>query len=558
MKRLFAMILVLVLTLSACSGDSAQETTAPQGPAAVKTVDEFLAAIAPGAKIVLEPGEYRLDKAQDYGKSTNPYYTWYDLGMGNYELQLKGVDGLTIQGAGQELTQMTMEPRWANVISVLDSSDVTIQDMTLGHTQRAEVCEGGVIRIGSSQRTTLSNLGLYGCGSLGVHGFQSQGIYVLNCDIYDCSVGGTQLSECQDVQFRGTTFRSLGDETPVMQVMAMWGCDGVTVSGCSITDNYAECLVYAENTLGLELRDNAILSNRVSGAAFHFPVEGVIMDGNSFGENELRNWYTPNSFPGVDDQGNKLLVEEPDAEPAQVTPGVAAPVSTGEQKQVTVTTVDQFLAAIASDTCIVLKGSMFDLAQSKSYKQAQAAEIEQTEIYEVKDNPNYYWTNNFDGPCLVISGVENMTILAQGKDRTAATISADPRYADVLAFENCSAITLQGFTAGHSKEKGSCTGGVFLLRNCADFLVDNCGMYGCGTEGVSAESSRNIQIVNSEIYECSYTGIELSNCENVFISGTIIRDITNEWMDEAPFFTFRSSKNITLDGVALDGNYVGR
>ena len=40
--------------------------------------------------------------------------------------------------------------------------------------------------------------------------------------------------------------------------------------------------------------------------------------------------------------------------------------------------------------------------------------------------------------------------------------------------------------------------------------------------------------------------------------GTLIRDISNDWMDECPYFELRGSKNVTVDGQPLDSNYVGR
>ena len=64
-------------------------------------------------------------------------------------------------------------------------------------------------------------------------------------------------------------------------------------------------------------------------------------------------------------------------------------------------------------------------------------------------------------------------------------------------------------------------------------------------------------ITGVESYTTSYNGITLWDSENVAISGTIIRDIRNEWEGEAPYFSFAASRNVTLDGVPLDGNYIG-
>ena len=58
-----------------------------------------------------------------------------------------------------------------------------------------------------------------------------------------------------------------------------------------------------------------------------------------------------------------------------------------------------------------------------------------------------------------------------------------------------------------------------------DILVEDCGLYGCGTVGVMGESSKNMQIVNNDIYECSVAGVEFSNCDDVNVDGCTIRDI---------------------------------
>lgn len=263
----------------------------------------------------------------------------------------------------------------------------------------------------------------------------------------------------------------------------------------------------------------------------------------------------------MDLEGNELTFEEESA-PADESgaPGTAAPVSTGEQKQVHVSTADEFLAALDNDTCIILDTELLDLSTATEYAYAEKESNDGRNYYSNAEGytDHYYWENNHDGPSLVISDLHNLTIMAEGTDRKAHTISATPRYAYVLTFENCSAITISGFTAGHTKEPGLCMGGVVAFRNCEDTLVDNCGLFGCGTVGVFGQSSRNMQVVNSEIYECSIYGIQLWDCDTVAISGTLIRDIGSEYFPDGPFFSFSESSNVTLDGESLDGNYEGR
>lgn len=220
----------------------------------------------------------------------------------------------------------------------------------------------------------------------------------------------------------------------------------------------------------------------------------------------------------------------PTEPPTEAAPFVVEihPVITAEQKTVTVKTADQFLEAIAPDTEIIVDAALIDLSKASGYG---------------KGGKTYYtWMDSFDGPELYITGVSNLTIRGAGEDRTAVVISATPRYADVLSFENCSNIHISGLTAGHSKEPGSCTGGVLCFENCQDILVENCGLFGCGTLGVTAYSTKNLQIVNNEIYECSVGGVEFTNCDAVNVDGNTFRDLGG------PIFRIYDCGSITCNG----------
>lgn len=201
-------------------------------------------------------------------------------------------------------------------------------------------------------------------------------------------------------------------------------------------------------------------------------------------------------------------VTEAPTEAFQVT---VRPVISGAQAQVHVSTADEFLAAIAPDTEIILDAALIDLSEATGYGEGEGE--------------YYYWHEEFDGPELYITGVSNLTIRGGGNDRTANVLSAVPRYADVLSFENCSNIYVTGFTAGHTKEPGSCAGGVLHFWNSQDILVENCGLYGCGIVGVQGDSSRNMQIIGNDIYECSTGGVYFSNCDDVNVDGNTFRDL---------------------------------
>lgn len=223
------------------------------------------------------------------------------------------------------------------------------------------------------------------------------------------------------------------------------------------------------------------------------------------------------------------------------------PVSTGEQTLVHVSTVDELLAAIAPNTEIILDEELYLLSEASNYA--------------VNGSMYYRWEEVFDGVQLTIQNVSNLTIRAEGDDLTAHTISAAPRYAHVLNFENCEAITLEGFTAGHTIEPGSCTGGVIGYLNCENVLINRCGLYGCGVVGVWAENTKDVQVANCDIYECSWGGVYMQKCRDVTFNGNTIRDLgeemSGEWWNGTPFM-LHNTQNITIDGVKKDDNYIGQ
>ena len=233
-------------------------------------------------------------------------------------------------------------------------------------------------------------------------------------------------------------------------------------------------------------------------------------------------------------------------EPTGASGEAFTPVSTGAQTTVHVSTVDELLAAIAPDTEIILDAEFYDLSTATGYGET---------------NSTYYrWEEVFDGVQLTIQDVNNLTIRAEGDDIKAHTVSARPRYAHVLNFDNCSAITVEGFTAGHTFEPGSCAGGVIGFRGSQDILIRNCGLYGCGVVGVWAERSKNIQVAACDIYECSYGGIYMLGCRDVTFNGNTIRDLGEEYdgtfHDGTPFM-LHDTRNITIDGKKMDDNYIG-
>lgn len=113
----------------------------------------------------------------------------------------------------------------------------------------------------------------------------------------------------------------------------------------------------------------------------------------------------------------------------------------------------------------------------------------------------------YDGRQLTLHRVYNLTI--QGG--TDSKIVVEPRYACVFNLYECSNITFNNLTLGHT-EDGYCVGAVLGAKNTNGISVYNCDLYGCGTYGLSAENSQNIVMVNTAIRECSEGIVWLIQC----------------------------------------------
>ena len=533
MKRIISFFLITALCLgllAGCAG-AQEETVATLEPTeetepVVNTMDEFLAAIGPDRTVTLGSGTYNLSDASDYGRSgSSAYYRWENMGDG-YQLVLTGVDNLTIRGAGMDATVLEADSRDANVLVLEKCFKVTLEDFTAGHTQEPGFCSAGVVYLDGSMAVTLRRVGLYGFGTTGLDGWNCNDVQLLDSHIYDCSSSGVSLYRCDEVRIQNTVFTDIGDrDQGGYAVFSLSECQDTLISGCEITGAITTELLNSWESFDLTLKKCCFTDNRVTGNAFSLNADDyAVMEDCMFGDNVIRRWYSRGGWGGtfVDGQGQEITEAAMKKMFATATPQEPLP----EQTTVEAATVDELLAAIGSNTRIVLTGSSYDL----------------TAAAEGLAGENYSWEEAADGPELVIFGVDNMTIESADGLRSGHSITATPRYANVLRFENCTNIRLAGFTAGHTPEPGFCSGGVLRFDNCDYVTVENCGLYGCGVLGIWAVSCGDITARGCEIYECSWGGISLEYVSGASIENCTFRDLEGE--------------NILLyesDGVTVDG-----
>ena len=533
MKRICLLMMLLALLLTGCAEpEPATVATISPGPVTVtvNTVDEFLAAIGPDTEIILKAGYYDLSTASDYGmKTDNPYYYWSDIGDG-FQLTIQNVDMLTIRGDGKEATKLVHTPRYANVMVFQNCTNMTLEGFTAGHTDGGE-CAGGVIHLKGCEQALLNNLGLYGCGTTGVRVDSCKNVAVHYSEIYDCSSNAVQADNTDGLLVENCDIHNLGkDDFAAGQVFWLGQCTDVNIVQCTVSDNRVLQIIHCQPAAGIELRRCIITRNRVQSSVFSIVGSGLVMDGCTFVDNHIRNWFDSEEktvLDGIGKTWTEDMLEVWYNPPVETMPA-------GERTEVVVSTVDELIAAIGSDTEIILKDGTYDLSTAKDYG---------TGWSDV-----HYWSEEFDGPALTIYGVDNLVIRSESGDVKKCTISAVPRYADVLKFKSCTNVTVSGFTAGHTVEPGYCTGGVLYYEDCDNVLVSRCGLYGCGILGVRAELCSAIAVTGCEIYECSYGGIQMGNTSGIKIENCSFRDLGGDAL------YFYECRDVIVDGQQVSGN----
>ena len=524
MKKLISLMIaaIMLLSLAACGeapDSSAAETEPPETSAPktedgrpvteVTTVDELLDAIAPDTVIELTGQRYMLTEASNYGTgSGSGYYRW-DTGDGA-ELVIENVTGLTIRAANRD-TCIVTEPRWVNVLHFIGCEDITLEGFTAGHTDGA-YCSGGVLCFENTKGVTVDGCSLYGCGTEGVTTYSCEDVAVTGSEIWNCSQGAAFIYDSKNVSFDNCDFHGITAEFGMFRTI---DSDKFALLNSTIRDSSGDVFFNSSRSSGVYIGGCEVSGNKFRDM-FASELIPVTVEGCALGDNDIIDWYADMEKLGSLYENSKAVDHErnvysySELQNMQKTenavwnayvPEVSTPeVAVSEDGKVHVTTVDEFLAAIAPDTTIYLEPGVYDLSTAAGCG--------------VTETDRYRWDLRFDGPSLVITGVDGLTI--EGAGAESVTIAAVPRYADVLGFERCAGLTLRGFTAGHTEEKGYCTGGVLYFDLCDDAVIDGCALFGCGIMGITAGSCADMNVSNTEIYDCEYGAVTLNDSNAVF------------------------------------------
>jgi hypothetical protein len=199
--------------------------------------------------------------------------------------------------------------------------------------------------------------------------------------------------------------------------------------------------------------------------------------------------------------------------------------------------------------------------------------------YVLSDVPDGFtehvvWSSVFDGKTITVKGVKGLTITGP-KDRSAKLV-VKPRYAFVLEFKNCAKIRLENLVLGHAPEKGSCVRGVLGLSNAREMTLENCDLYGCGTEGLTLTGVTGFVFAKGRVRDCAYGIMTLKDCRKASFADSEFTGNKRFWGVRVrhcegvsfkrcrfakntvggPLFGIVSSSPVRLEDTSTDGNTV--
>ncbi len=164
----------------------------------------------------------------------------------------------------------------------------------------------------------------------------------------------------------------------------------------------------------------------------------------------------------------------------------------GYFETVTVHNAEELLSNIKSNTKIILESGDYNFSN----------------VDPGKINNRYvdFYTDYF----LTVRNVYYLCL--EAKDGEDVLLSVDDPYSPVLGFVDSKNVVVKNITAGHNVEPGYCSGSVLYFEGGQNFKVEGCNLFGSGTYGIEAYNAYTIDVDRTNIYECTYGLIYLTQC----------------------------------------------
>ena len=192
---------------------------------------------------------------------------------------------------------------------------------------------------------------------------------------------------------------------------------------------------------------------------------------------------------------------------------------------VTVSTAAELIRAIAPDVHIILKPGDYN------FSALTEEEIESCGGYVRPDCLAYGEIAIYNAPGLILEAEESGSV----------RLITENGYADVMTLTLCDGVVLKGLILGHEIEKGKCDADVLRIDTCEDVHVEECGLFGCGADGVWAEKADRLTVTKTDIYECT------SSIFSLVDTGEAVFDSCRFYDNDGMFFLWGETEVLVRD-----------
>lgn len=231
----------------------------------VNNPNEFINAIGPNRKIVLNKEEYNLSRPEENYKP-NKYVRW-DNEFDGKELVIQNVNNLTIEGLDKTLSSILVEPRSVNVLTFEDCKEINIVNINTGHTPEKGECSGGVFQFNDCSNIDITKSRLFGCGTQGLMLFNVNNLSFNESIITECSEAIMSIYDSQNIKFRNSKFK---DNEGYFSLINITSSSSVVFENCSIYNNTSAVpgnsktqLFYINKSKDIYLRNSQITNNNI-------------------------------------------------------------------------------------------------------------------------------------------------------------------------------------------------------------------------------------------------------------------------------------------------------
>jgi|GEM_PF-6450507 Endopolygalacturonase len=213
-----------------------------------------------------------------------------------------------------------------------------------------------------------------------------------------------------------------------------------------------------------------------------------------------------------------------------------------KQEVYRVKNVNEFLMALGSNRTIILEpGPAYNISEG----------LRDDDIYAFLSGlEGIYLGSDFYDACLTFNGIENLTL--RGEGQRPLRLLSEVSYYFVLSFEKCKNINIINLEIGHAPELGTCDGGVLEFTACENILVQQCQMFGCGTQGIRSIECRNLRCEGSDIYGCNDGIFSVYKSSKIVFSNCHFYDNTCSY--GAMIIVDAPSREVSMENCVLYSN----